>query len=138
MQTRVGNELSFISLQPTGAGSAEKTAVEAVVAVVATPLLEDASSPRAHGEVSRHVFGSRRTIVPAPMSAFAFHPELFEHRSAVIADLAEQGFNWLSHYSSVDPMHEEYGIEVCGIHERADAVAIQARLEALFPSWNPG
>ena len=38
------------------------------------------------------------------MDTFRFAPELFEHRNDVIAALAEAGFDWLSHYSSVDPL----------------------------------
>ena len=52
--------------------------------------------------------------------------------------LTEEGFNWLSHYSSVDPLHDEYGIEVCGIHERDDAEAILLLLMGMFPAWKPG
>jgi len=49
-----------------------------------------------------------------------------------------QGFNWLSHYSSVDPIHDVYGIEVCGILQRDDAVEIQKLLMVMFPAWMPG
>ena len=69
---------------------------------------------------------------------FRFFPELFEHRTLAIDALAERGFMWLSHYSAVDPMHEEFGLEVCGIHAEQDAKAIQMLLEKLFPSWRPG
>jgi hypothetical protein len=72
------------------------------------------------------------------MDAFRFSPELFEHRTQVIAALSDAGFDWLSHYSSVDPLHDVYGIEICGIHEIDDAVAIQQLLSRLFPTWKPG
>ena len=69
---------------------------------------------------------------------FRFAPELFEVRTDVIGELSERGFDWLSHYSAVDPIHDTYGIEVCGIHDRDDAVAIQELLIELFPDWRPG
>jgi len=72
------------------------------------------------------------------MDAFRFAPELFEVRTDVMERLTEEGFDWLSHYSSVDPMHDVYGIEVCGIHEREDAIAILKMLMRMFPSWTPG
>ena len=52
------------------------------------------------------------------MDTFRFAPELFEYRNDVIAAITEAGFDWLSHYSSVDPLHDVYGIEVCRIHEQ--------------------
>lgn len=72
------------------------------------------------------------------MDAFRFAPELFEVRTDVIAMLADAGFDWLSHYSSVDPLHDLYGIEVCGIHELDDAKEIRNRLMTMFPDWTPG
>jgi hypothetical protein len=72
------------------------------------------------------------------MDAFRFAPELFGVRTTVMERLTEEGFDWLSHYSSVDPLHDEYGIEVCGIHEQEDALSIQRLLMAMFPSWKPG
>ena len=72
------------------------------------------------------------------MDAFRFAPELFEVRNDVMERLTEEGFDWLSHYSSVDPIHDDYGIEVCGILQRDDAVAIQKLLMTMFPAWMPG
>lgn len=69
---------------------------------------------------------------------FRFAPELFEVRTDVMAELSDRGFDWLSHYSAVDPIHDTYGIEVCGIHDQEDAVAIQNLLIELFPRWRPG
>ena len=71
------------------------------------------------------------------MDEFRFAPELFEVRNNVLEQLAYKGFDWLSHYSSVDPVHDEYGIEVCGIVERDDAVDIQKLLLQMFPTWMP-
>jgi len=72
------------------------------------------------------------------MDAFRFAPELFEVRTNVMERLTEEGFNWLTHYSSVDPIHDNYGIEVCGILQREDAVSIQQLLISMFPAWTPG
>ena len=69
------------------------------------------------------------------MDAFRFAPELFEHRTDVMAALADAGFDWLTHYSSVDPLHDVYGIEVCGIPDRDDAARILALLTGMFPTW---
>lgn len=70
--------------------------------------------------------------------AFRFAPELFEFRTQVVEQLSDAGFDWLSHYSAVDPLHDVYGIEVCGIHDRDDAIAIRNILMRMFPSWKPG
>jgi hypothetical protein len=72
----------------------------------------------------------------ADRDVFRFAPELFEVRNAVIAELRERGFEWLTHYSAVDVMHDVYGIEVCGIHKEDDASNILAVLRQMFPSWS--
>jgi hypothetical protein len=69
---------------------------------------------------------------------FRFSPELFEFRNEVLASLSEAGYEWLSHFSSVDPLHDLYGIEVCGIHEQSDAREILVLLMQMFPTWHPG
>jgi hypothetical protein len=66
-----------------------------------------------------------------------FAPELFELRANVIEHLAEQELFWFSHYSSVDCLHDIYGLEVCGIHERENAVKILRTLAKMFPTWIP-
>lgn len=78
-------------------------------------------------------FGCRRQGDP-----FRFAPELFQARSDVIMQLSSQGFDWLSHYSSVDLLHDSYGIEVGGIHRQEDASAILKILIGMFPDWKPG
>ena len=72
------------------------------------------------------------------MDAFRFSPELFELRTAVMETLEKADFQWLSHYSSVDCLHDLYGIEVCGIHEKDDAHAIREILKEMFPDWIVG
>src|SRR5262245_17022661 len=72
------------------------------------------------------------------MDAFRFSPELFELRTEVMSALSEAGFQWPSHFSAVDPIHDLYGIEVCGIADQDDAIAIQRLLCEMFPGWHAG
>lgn len=67
--------------------------------------------------------------------AFAFHPQLFEHRTEALEALAAAGYAWLSDFSSVDLLHEVYGLEVCGIPDRDDARAIRRVLRRTFRRW---
>jgi hypothetical protein len=69
------------------------------------------------------------------MKSFEFHAELFEFRNAVLEALAEHGFAWLSHFGSIDLLHDLYGLEVCAIREEADAREIEQVLRGLFPEW---
>jgi len=69
------------------------------------------------------------------MSSFEFHPELFEQRTLALETLAHQGYHWLEHFSSVDLLHDLFGLEVCGIVEETDAEVILAILEETFPDW---
>lgn len=71
------------------------------------------------------------------MDAFRFAPELFEVRSDVMAALGDRGYEWLSHYRAVDPVHDAFGIEVCGINDLGDATQILAIVTAMFPGWRP-
>lgn len=71
------------------------------------------------------------------MDAFRFSPELFEYRTEVMATLQERGFEWLIHYSAVDPLHDVYGLEVCGIPDEGDAAAILNVLMEMYPGWQP-
>ena len=78
------------------------------------------------------------SLVEERMEPLRFAPELFEQRNEVLATLADAGYTWLSHFSSVDVMHDVYGIEVCGIHHRDDARDIQEILIRMFPAWHAG
>ena len=60
------------------------------------------------------------------MSLFAFHPELFEHRTLAFERLAAHQFNWFEHFSSIDLLHDIFGLEVCGIAREADATQMFA------------
>ena len=68
--------------------------------------------------------------------SYRFSPELFEVRNDLIAHLSDRGFDWLTHYSSVDPAHDVHGIEVCGIHDHDDAKQILDILIRMFPDWH--
>jgi hypothetical protein len=65
-----------------------------------------------------------------------FHPELFECKGKATEMLEEAGFIWMSHYSSVDLLHEEYGLEVCGIHEKEYLKPIGDAMVEGFPQWH--
>jgi hypothetical protein len=72
------------------------------------------------------------------MKPFEFHAELFDCRNAVLEALADAGFTWLSDFGSIDLQHDVYGLEVTGIREEADAVAIERLLRKMFPGWRHG
>ena len=69
------------------------------------------------------------------MDTFRFCPELFEVRTGAVAALEAAGFHWLSHFSSIDILHDVYGIEVCGITDPGDANSIRELLDRIFPDW---
>jgi hypothetical protein len=69
------------------------------------------------------------------MDQFAFYPELFEQRTVALEALAGRGFDWFTHFTSVDLMHDLFGLEVCGIRVESDAVIMLEVLEGVFPDW---
>jgi hypothetical protein len=69
---------------------------------------------------------------------FVFHPELFEERARASEALEESGIAWLSDYGSIDLLHEEYGLEVCGIHEKENMTRVAEAMQAAFPHWHFG
>jgi hypothetical protein len=69
------------------------------------------------------------------MKPFEFHGELFELRGVVLEALSDNGFVWLSDFSSVDLAHDIYGLEVTGICEQVRAAEIEQLLRGLFPDW---
>ncbi len=69
------------------------------------------------------------------MAAFAFHPDLFEERTRVLEALGDAGYVWLTDFSSVDLLHDLYGLEVCGIRDEDDARPILELLGRLYPLW---
>jgi len=77
----------------------------------------------------------KRAVGLFVVSSFAFHPELLEHRSEVLEVLGAHDYQWFASYSCVDLLHDLFGLEVCGIPEREDAVEILKLLEEQFPDW---
>ena len=70
------------------------------------------------------------------MTEFAFRPELFDAREQAQQALSECGFNFFEHYLAIDLLHEEYGLEVCGIREYETAMSIQRVMQKTFPEWS--
>jgi hypothetical protein len=83
--------------------------------------------------------GEKVQLFPIPDVAekgFQFRGELFEDRAIAIEKLAEAGIEWLTGFSSVDLLHEEYGLEVCGIKERDDLDTVADVMRETFPHWH--
>ena len=72
------------------------------------------------------------------MEFSGFHPELFDHKARALDRLERGGFVWLSDFTTIDLLHQDYGIEVCGIKEESAANRIDDILCALFPNWRYG
>lgn len=70
-----------------------------------------------------------------PETNFEFYPELFEDRNRATELLDEIGYTWFSDYSSIDPVHEDYGLEISGIRE-TDVKPIMDALREGFPHWH--
>ena len=69
------------------------------------------------------------------MDDFRFFPELFESRQEALEILDDAGFYWLADFTSVEVLHETYGIEVTGIPEEALAREALSALRRRFASW---
>lgn len=67
---------------------------------------------------------------------FEFYPELFEHRGRASELLEAAGYTWFSDYSSIDLLHEEYGLEICGVQNEQDVKPIAEALQRGFPHWH--
>ena len=67
---------------------------------------------------------------------FIFYPELFDSRNHAIEMLETAGFSCFADYSSIDLLHGEYGLEICGIQNEADVPAIAEALQRAFPHWH--
>jgi hypothetical protein len=68
-------------------------------------------------------------------ASFEFYPELFEDRNRALELLEEAGYAWFSDFSSIDPIHEDYGLEISGVKEE-DVKPIMDALERGFPQWH--
>lgn len=69
------------------------------------------------------------------MDDFRFFPELFEHRQDALSTLDDAGFYWLSDFSSVEVLHETFGIEVTGIPDEGSAREALSVLRSRFAQW---
>jgi hypothetical protein len=69
-------------------------------------------------------------------NSFVFYPELFEQRSKASDLLDGAGINAFSEYSSIDLLHAEYGLEVCGIHEQSNVEPVAEVMQKAFPHWH--
>jgi len=65
-----------------------------------------------------------------------FHPELFEHKGRASEILDAAGLVWPGDYSSIDLLHEEFGLEISGIHEKSSVEPIAEAMRAGFPHWH--
>jgi hypothetical protein len=72
----------------------------------------------------------------ADCRSFSFYPELFDQRSEATDILGDAGIEWLTSYTSIDLLHEEYGLEVCGIQQQSDLDTIADVLFEAFPHWH--
>src|SRR5688500_3840045 len=75
-------------------------------------------------------------LADADCRSFSFYPELFDQRSDATDILADAGIEWLASYTSIDLLHEEYGLEVCGIQQQSDLDLIAETLSDAFPHWH--
>jgi hypothetical protein len=69
------------------------------------------------------------------MTQFSFRQELFEEKARAQEVLSNASFNWFEDYQSVDLLHEEYGLEVCGIRDEETALGIKEVMERTFVKW---
>jgi len=65
-----------------------------------------------------------------------FHPQLFECKGRASELLDAAGFTWLSDYASIDLLHEEFGLEVCGIQKDSSVEPIARAMRDGFPAWH--
>lgn len=72
------------------------------------------------------------------MSVFHFHPELFECRNEALEVLGEAGMQWMADFTSIDVLHDLFGVEVSGIGTEAEARQVLALLQAHFRGWRYG
>jgi hypothetical protein len=102
-------------------------------------------SKRDHDRITAHVIehfqreGARVRVLERPEAdeqGLQFHPELFECKGRASELLDTAGLVWLSDYSSIDLLHEEFGLEVCGIHEDSNVELIVRAMRSGFPHWH--
>jgi hypothetical protein len=68
--------------------------------------------------------------------AFTFSPMLFEEKAKASRILEDAGFIWMNNYSSIEILHDTYGLEVCGIRDELEVKRIADAMKKAFPQWH--
>jgi Peptidase family M23 len=66
----------------------------------------------------------------------AYRPQLLELSRNLNCELTAAGYDLMSDYSSVEALHDVYGLEVCGVRSPDVALDIVRLLLRRFPGWN--
>jgi len=72
-------------------------------------------------------------LVAHLLDGFAWHPELFEHRARMLEALDAAGLLLSVDFESVDILHEEFGIEVCGMPQEPTAFQVLRLMQTVVP-----
>jgi len=101
----------------------------------------DGDRKRITADVWNHFRSQSKTIKvrqpPLPEEkGIHFHPELLEYKGRATEALSAVGLEWFGDYGSIDLMHEEFGLEVCGIHEEKDVKRVARAMTSEFPQWH--
>jgi hypothetical protein len=98
--------------------------------------------PRPNDNKKNQTCGTRQPLANQlknnERDAFSFFPDLLELCRSLVPELSTAGYEMMSDFSSVDAMHDVYGIEVCGINDPDVALEITRLLLGRFPGWNAG
>jgi len=68
----------------------------------------------------------------------AYRPELLELCQDLASELSVAGYELVSDYSSVEALHDVYGLEVCGVCSPEATLDIVRLLPRRFTGWNAG
>jgi len=69
-------------------------------------------------------------------AAAVFHLELFAERAKASEALEKASLTWSVDYASVDLLHDEFGLEVCGIHDEPNLEVVKQTMCDTFPHWH--
>jgi len=75
---------------------------------------------------------------PNISTEFILREELFAKRSEAQDVLAEVGLHIFEAYSSIDLLHQENGLEICGIKDEPTAIAVKRTLQKMFSELKLG
>ena len=101
-----------------------------------SPIERNRILPRLEAHLRAEALNVRIFNREAENNGLEFHPELFEQRSRASELLDAAGYAWFSDYTSIDPVHEDYGLEICGIQDDRDVKPILDALQEGFPHWH--